>query len=179
MECGEPGSSDQQELMDVFRHEKDDMTLMLLEKISSLEAKVNVNRSEFQEMMNGVTKFSFSRRLVEVKAPTKYTTPKVKEYKRDSDSYEYVCHFKQKMLTVSILMEKIEAMKCKTFTQGLAGPALLWFDQLLSGSINGYNELIRKFISKFSINVKVSKTVDGLFTIKQRNGEALRSYIER
>ena len=34
-------------------------------------------------------------------------------------------------------------------------------------------------IRNFSINVKVSKTSDDVFTIKQKNGELLRSYIER
>ena len=34
-------------------------------------------------------------------------------------------------------------------------------------------------ISNFSINVKVSKTSNDLFTIKQKNRKLLRSYIER
>ena len=103
------------------------MALMLLNKISSLKAKVNVNRSKFREMVSGMTRFPFSKRIVEVEAPSKYTVPKVKEYKGDSDLHEYICHFEQKMQIVSILMEKLEAMKYKTFTQGLAGPTLLWF----------------------------------------------------
>ena len=100
---------------------------MLLDKISSLEAKMNVNRLEFREIVSGVTRSSFSKRIVDIEAPSKYMTPKVKEYRGDSDPYEYVCHFEQKMQTVSIPVEKLEAMKCKTFTQDLAGPALLWF----------------------------------------------------
>ena len=93
-------------------------------------------------------------------------TLKVKEYKRGSNPYEYVCHFEQKMQTASILMVNVEGMKCKTFTQGLASPTLLWFHQLTTRSVDEYNELIKKFISNFSINVKVSKTLDDLFTIK-------------
>ena len=70
-------------------------------------------------------------------------------------------------------MSKLEAMKCKTFTQGLAGPALLWSHQLPWGCIDGYGELIKKFISNFSINVKVSKAPNDLFATKQRNKETL------
>ena len=55
---------------------------------------------------------------------------------------------------------------------------MLWFHQLPTGSVNGYDEPIRKFINNFSINVKVSKTPDDIFTIKQKNGELLKSYIE-
>ena len=69
------------------------MTLMF-DKISSLEARVNVNRSDFQEIMSGVMRSPFSKKILEVEAPSKYTTSKVKEYKRDSDPYKYVCHFK-------------------------------------------------------------------------------------
>ena len=58
---------------------------------------MNVKRSEFREMESGVSKSPFSRRIVELEAPSKYTLPKVKEYKGDSDPYEYVCHFEQKM----------------------------------------------------------------------------------
>ena len=77
------------------------------------------------------------------------------------------------MQTVSGLMVKLEVMKCKTFTQGLVGHTLLWFHQLPSGSIDGYDELIWKFINNFLINVKVVKTLDDLFTINQKNREML------
>ena len=93
---------------------------MLLNKISSVEARVNVNKSEFREMVSGVTRSPFSKRISNIKAPSKYTAPKVKYYKGDSDSYDYVCHFEQKMQTVLIPTTKLEAMKCKTFTQDLA-----------------------------------------------------------
>ena len=120
----------------------------------------------------------FSKRITDVEAPSKYTTLKVKEYKGDLEPYEYVCHFKQMMQTVSVPMVNLEAMKCKSFTQGLAGSALLWFHQLPTRSANGYDEL-NKFISNFSINMKALKTHNNLFTIKQKNGEPLQSYIER
>ena len=76
-------------------------------------------------------------------------------------------------------MAELEATKCKSFTQGLSGPTLLWFHQVPTGNVEEYDELIiRKFISNFSINVKVLNTPDDLFTIKQKNGEPLKSYIE-
>ena len=50
---------------------------------------------------------------------------------------------------------------------------------MLTESVDGYDELIRKFNSNFSINFKVLKTPNDLFIIKQKNGESLKSYIER
>ena len=90
-----------------------------------------------------------------------------------------MCHFEHKMQTMLVSMATLEAVKCKTFTQGLASLTLLWFHHFPTGSVDTYGELIRKFISNFSINVKVSKTPDDLFTIKQKNREPLRSCEER
>ena len=73
------------------------MTIMLLNKISSLEARVNMNRSEFREMVSGVTKSLFLKRIVEIEAPSRYMAPKVKEYKGDSDLYKNMCNFEQNM----------------------------------------------------------------------------------
>ena len=69
------------------------MALMLLNKIFTLEARVNVNILEFWEMVSGVTKSPFSKRITDIEEPSKYMTLKVKKYKEDSDTYEYVCHF--------------------------------------------------------------------------------------
>ena len=71
--------------------------------------------------MSGVTRPPFSKRIADVEAPSKYTAPKVKEYQGDSDPYEYVCNFEQKMHTILIPTMKFKAMKCKTFTQDLTG----------------------------------------------------------
>ena len=85
---------------------------MLLNKISILEARMNVNRSKFQEMVSGLKKSPFYKRIEDVEAPSKYTASKVNEYRRDSDRYECICHFEQKMQTISIPMVKLEAIKC-------------------------------------------------------------------
>ena len=146
-----------------YREPNDQLTLNLLEKISTLEAKVNVNRSQFTGMTEAVIQSPFCREILQVTAPERYSAPKVREYKGSSDPYEYVCHFEQKMQTVSIPTEKVEAMKCKTFTQGLSGPALLWFHQLPTGSIRSYSALIQSFIKNFSVNVKISKKPEDLF----------------
>ena len=77
----------------MLQQDKEDMVLMLFNKISFLEARVNVNRLEFQEMMSNVTKSPFLKRIVEVEEPLKYAAPKVKEYKRDLGLYRCMCHF--------------------------------------------------------------------------------------
>ena len=104
-------------MIEALRQEKRNVAQILLNKISSLEARVTFNRSDFRKTVSGVTRSSFSKIIANVEAPSKYTTPKVKKYRGDSDPYEYVRHFEQKMQTISIPMEKLEAMKGKTFTK--------------------------------------------------------------
>ena len=70
---------------------------MLLNKISSREVRVNVNRSKFREMVSEVTRSPAFKRIADVEAPSIYMALKVKDYMGDSDPYEYVCHFEHKM----------------------------------------------------------------------------------
>ena len=41
------------------------------------------------------------------------TALKVKEYKGDSDPYEYMSHFERKMHTMLVSVAKLEAIKCR------------------------------------------------------------------
>ena len=61
------------------------MLQMLLNKISTLEARMNFNILKFREMVSGLMKSPFSKRIADVEAPSKYTTPQVKEYRGNSD----------------------------------------------------------------------------------------------
>ena len=51
------------EPIEEVQRENDELTLMLLETILSLNAKANVNTTEFQDMMGGVRKSHFQGRL--------------------------------------------------------------------------------------------------------------------
>lgn len=135
-------------------------------------------------MIEGINQSLFSSVITNVTTPKRYSAPKIRKYNENSDPYEYVCHFEQKMQTISLPIEKLEVIKCKTFTQGLSRLALLWFYQLSSGTIKSYVELTRKFIDNFSINVKIStqkkkKKPKELFTILQGAREPLKKYVER
>ena len=94
IELQRPDSSEQEDLIEALCQEKEDMVQMLLNKIFSLEVRVNINKSKFKEMVSGVNKSPFSKRIADAKAPSKYKVQKMKEYRGDLDQYEYVCHLK-------------------------------------------------------------------------------------
>ncbi|KAF4385055.1 hypothetical protein G4B88_017856 [Cannabis sativa] len=101
------------------------------------------------------------------------------EYNGTGDPSEYVRQIEQKMLTVSVPLEDLEAIKCKTFTQGLRGPTLRWFHNLPSATVNSYQDLILRFQTNFAISVWTAKVDTDLMLIRQRFDEPLEKFINR
>ncbi|KAL0381131.1 UNVERIFIED_CONTAM: hypothetical protein Sangu_0177400 [Sesamum angustifolium] len=56
---------------------------------------------------------------------------------------------------------------------------LAWFNQLPAGTISSLEQLTQRFLHHFSMNKRVPKTAAFLFTIRQRENEPLRDYMQR
>ncbi|KAL0340408.1 UNVERIFIED_CONTAM: hypothetical protein Sradi_4557600 [Sesamum radiatum] len=56
---------------------------------------------------------------------------------------------------------------------------LAWFNQLPTGTISSLEQLTQRFLHHFSMNKRVPKTAAFLFTIRQRENEPLRDYMQR
>ena len=61
----------------------------------------------------------------------------------------------------------------------LKGPARIWFSQLTPNSISTFKELSAQFTSYFIGGHRYKKSTTCLMSIRQREGEILRSYIAR
>ncbi|XP_060969536.1 uncharacterized protein LOC133036807 [Cannabis sativa] len=61
--------------------------------------------------MEGSTLSPFGNHILRVEAPQRYVAPRLPEYNGTGDPSEYVCQFEQKMLTVSVPLEDLEAIK--------------------------------------------------------------------
>ena len=72
-----------------------------------------------------------------------------------------------------------DAAYCKVFRTTLSKRALAWFNQLPAGTISSLEQLVQRFLHHFSMNKKVPKTAAYLFTIRQREGETLRDFMQR
>ncbi|XP_011094524.1 uncharacterized protein LOC105174196 [Sesamum indicum] len=68
---------------------------------------------------------------------------------------------------------------CKVFRTTLSKRALAWFNQLPAVTISSLEQLVQRFLHHFSMNKKVPKTGAYLFTIRQRQGETLRDFMQR
>ena len=54
-----------------------------------------------------------------------------------------------------------------------------WFDDLRTGSINSFKELIWAFGSRFITCIKVPRLIDSLLSLSMRKGETLKTYSNR
>ncbi|KAL0376697.1 UNVERIFIED_CONTAM: hypothetical protein Scaly_0787300 [Sesamum calycinum] len=72
-----------------------------------------------------------------------------------------------------------DAAYCKVFRTTLSKRALAWFNQLPAGTISSLEQLTQRFLHHFSMNKRVPKTAAFLFTIRKRENEPLRDYMQR
>src|SRR3954466_12432407 len=87
---------------------------------------------------------------------------------------QHVYHFKS--LTGSV--SNNEAMMTRLFFGTLQGVAFEWFKHLKPGCIKSWNDLKRRFLHRFpDCDLDVSSVT--LASIKQKEGEPIREYIER
>ena len=74
---------------------------------------------------------------------------------------------------------KNETLMCKVFPSSLRLMAISWFDGLGIGSINSFKELTQAFGSRFITCSKVPQPLDSLLFMSMREGETLKTYLDR
>ena len=72
-----------------------------------------------------------------------------------------------------------EALMCKVFPSSLGPVAIRWFDALEDGLIRSFEELTRAFGARFVTYSRVPKPLDSLLSMAMREGETLRTYLDR
>ena len=74
---------------------------------------------------------------------------------------------------------KNEALMCKVFSSSLGPMAMRWFDGLGASSIDSFKELTRAFGSRFMTYSKVLWPLDSLLSLTMREGEILKTYLDK
>ena len=74
---------------------------------------------------------------------------------------------------------KDEVLMCKVFPSNLGLVAMRWFDGLRANSINSFNELTQAFSSHFIMCSRVPWPLDSLLSLSMREGETLKTYLNR
>ncbi|GJS31322.1 gag protein [Tanacetum coccineum] len=72
-----------------------------------------------------------------------------------------------------------ESVWCRFFPITLCGAARFWYENLASGSIDGFHQLRDKFRANFSQQRQFQKTQAEILGIRQRPDECLKDYVTR
>ena len=125
--------------------------------------------------LHQISKSPFTRRIDRAKLPHRFTQPTFTIYNGRTDPVEHVSHFNQRMAVHS----RNEALVCKVFPFSLGPIATRWFNGLDEGSISSFEELTRAFGARFVTCNRVSRPLDSLLSMVMREGETLKTYLDR
>ena len=107
--------------------------------------------------------------------PPRFKMPTVPSYDGSTDADEHVENYQAHML----IQNANEAALCKSFCLTLTGAARQWYRRLPPGSINSFQQLASSFSAAFLGSRTRKLGASYLFSIKQRENETLKKYLER
>ena len=104
--------------------------------------------------------------------PEKFMPSRFTLYDEKLDQRSHVSHVKQMMA----LWNHLDVLMCRVFPSSLGDLGLKWFDKLLVGSIENFNQLTKSFVARFVINTKGPKGVGSFLTLKKGKNESIWNY---
>jgi hypothetical protein len=107
--------------------------------------------------------------------PSRFKVPLLENFNGTKDPFDYLEAFK----TIMQLQAVPEEVMCRAFPPGLRGFARVWFNKLESESIGSFVQLSRAFIDHFIGNQRRGRPPTHLLSVKQMEGESLRTFIHR
>ena len=122
-----------------------------------------------------ISKSPFTRGIEKVKLPRRFHQPTFSMYNGRTDPVEHVSQLKQKMAVYS----QDEALLCRVFPSSLGPMPMRWFDGLRTNSISSFKKLTQSFCSRFITCSRVPQPLDSLLSMTMREGESVKSYVER
>ena len=105
----------------------------------------------------------------------KFRMPHIDSYDGVKDPLDHLQTFKTLMHLRGVADEII----CRAFPMTLKGAARIWFSRLTPNSVSTFKELSTQFTVHFIDKHRYKKSTACLMSIKQQEGETLRSYISR
>ncbi|XP_028103699.1 uncharacterized protein LOC114302818 [Camellia sinensis] len=107
--------------------------------------------------------------------PARFHQPKFTLYDGKTDPYMHVSHYRQVMAG----HRRNDTLMCLIFPASLGELGLKWFERLPEGSIEGWQQLVEAFITRFKTNTRTPKEVDRLLGVKMESGGSLKAYNAR
>ncbi|XP_015962240.1 uncharacterized protein LOC107486194 [Arachis duranensis] len=151
------------------RRELDDKLLKLEANLKAKTIQSNHNDNSHKDQD------PFTKEIMKAKVPKDFKAPDMTPYGGISDLSHHLSNFRSRMY----LTDASDAIRCKAFPTTLTKIAIKWFDSLPPRSITSFDDLVKKFLARFSIQKDKAKHAPSLLRIKQGDCESLHNYMER
>ena len=115
----------------------------------------------------------FTTVVLECLMPSKFCLPQLELFDRLKDPSDHLNTFK----TTLGLQQPPDEILCRSFPTTLKGAVREWFTKLPTSSINDFEQLSSSFLRHFVRGQRPKRPANHLLTIKQREKEILRSYV--
>jgi hypothetical protein len=145
------------------------------EQMKEMKSQVKAKAAKNLDMLVHRSKSPFTKRIDEYPLPAKFKVPQLETFDGFKDPLDYLDSFR----TIMRLHGVSDEIMCRTFPTNLRGSARTWFNQLETGSIDTFAQLSRAFIDNFIGGRRSVRPANYLLNIRQREGESLRSYVQR
>uniref|UniRef100_A0A2N9F122 Integrase catalytic domain-containing protein n=1 Tax=Fagus sylvatica TaxID=28930 RepID=A0A2N9F122_FAGSY len=141
------------------------------EQMKEMKSQVKAKAAKNLDMLVHRSESPFTKRIDEYPLPAKFKVPQLETFDGFKDPLDYLDSFR----TIMRLHGVSDEIICRTFPTNLRGSARTWFNQLETGSIDTFAQLSRAFIG----GRRSVRPANYLLNIRQREGESLRSYVQR
>ncbi|KAL0360883.1 UNVERIFIED_CONTAM: hypothetical protein Sradi_3772800 [Sesamum radiatum] len=107
--------------------------------------------------------------------PMNCWTPAIAAYDGTTDPVEHLARLEN----AALLHCYTDGIKYRVFITTFARAAQQWFNQLPAGAIGSFQEFRLLFLHQFASSRKLQKTELSLFTMRQKDNELLKEYLQR
>ena len=145
------------------------------EQMKEMKSQVKAKAARNLDMLVHRSESPFTMRVDEYPLPAKFKVPQLETFDGFKEPFDYLDSFR----TIMRLQGASDEIMCRTFPTNLKGSARTWFNQLETRSINTFAQLSRAFIDNFIGGRRSAHPANYLLNIRQREGESLRSYVQR
>uniref|UniRef100_A0A2N9IUL6 Uncharacterized protein n=1 Tax=Fagus sylvatica TaxID=28930 RepID=A0A2N9IUL6_FAGSY len=145
------------------------------EQMKEMKSQVRAKAAKNLDMLVHRSESPFTKRIDEYPLPAKFKVPQIETFDGFKDPLDYLDSFR----TIMRLHGVSDEIMCRTFPTNLRGSARTWFNQLETSSIDTFAQLSRAFIDNFIGGRRSARPANYLLNIRQREGESLRSYVQR
>uniref|UniRef100_A0A2N9H8N9 Retrotransposon gag domain-containing protein n=1 Tax=Fagus sylvatica TaxID=28930 RepID=A0A2N9H8N9_FAGSY len=145
------------------------------EQMKEMKSQVKAKAAKNLDMLVHRSASPFTKRIDEYPLPAKFKVPQLETFDGFKDPLDYLDSFR----TIMRLHGVSDEIMCRTFPTNLRGSVRTWFNQLETGSIDTFAQLSRAFIDNFIGGRRSARPANYLLNIRQREGESLKSYVQR